>query len=62
MNDKLLKLKQKKLRQKVSYLRTELEETALIFQDAIVEFEIEFGEFLSQNDPKGDHNRRFFTI
>ena len=34
MKSKLLELKQKKLRQKVSYLRTELEETVLIFKDS----------------------------
>jgi hypothetical protein len=61
LNDKLLKLKQKKLRQKVSYLRTELEETALIFQDAIVEFEIEFGEFFRKKPPTKDTHKRITT-
>ena len=46
MNEKLLKLKQKKLTSKVSYLRSELEETTLIFQDCLVNFQKEFGSYL----------------
>ncbi len=46
MNEKLLKLKQKKLTSKVSYLRSELEETTLIFQDCLVNFQKEFGRYL----------------
>jgi len=46
LNDKLLKLKQKKLTSKVSYLRSELEETSLIFQDCLVNFQKEFGSYL----------------
>lgn len=46
MNEKLLKLKQKKLTTKVSYLRSELEETSLIFQDCLVNFQKEFGTYL----------------
>ena len=61
MNDKLLELKQKKLRQKVGYLRTELEETVLIFQDALVEFEIEFGEFFRKKPPAKDNHQRITT-
>jgi hypothetical protein len=46
LNEKLLKLKQKKLTTKVSYLRSELEETSLIFQDCLVNFQKEFGTYL----------------
>ena len=46
MSEKLLKLKQKKLTSKVSYLRSELEETSLIFQDCLVNFQKEFGSYL----------------
>jgi hypothetical protein len=46
LSEKLLKLKQKKLTSKVSYLRSELEETSLIFQDCLVNFQKEFGSYL----------------
>jgi negative regulator of replication initiation len=61
LNDKLLELKQKKLRQKVGYLRTELEETVLIFQDALVEFENEFGEFFRKKPTEKDNHKRITT-
>ena len=57
MNDKLLKLKQKKLRQKVSYLRTELEETVLIFKDSLSEFERDFGEYFKKTIKVADKRR-----
>ena len=40
MNDKLLELKRKKLQQQILYLRTELEETELIFQDCLRGFDV----------------------
>ena len=56
MNDKLLKLKRKKLQQQILYLRTELEETEWIFQDCLKEFDVEFRKYFK--DPtekkKGD--------
>ena len=61
MNDKLLELKQKKLRQKVGYLRTELEETVLIFEDALVEFENEFGEYFRKKPTEKDNHKRITT-
>ena len=55
MNEKLLKLKQKKLTSKVSYLRSELEETTLIFQDCIVNFQKEFGSYLEDYSSDKDN-------
>ena len=45
MNDKLLELKRKKLQQQILYLRTELEETELIFQDCLRGFDVEFRKY-----------------
>lgn len=55
MNEKLLKLKQKKLTSKVSYLRSELEETSLIFQDCLVNFQKEFGSYLEDYSTDKDN-------
>ena len=55
MNEKLLKLKQKKLTSKVSYLRSELEETTLIFQDCLVNFQKEFGGYLEDYSSDKDN-------
>ena len=55
MDGKLLKLKRKKLRQKVLYLRTELNETKLIFQNSLFTFNKDFGEYFNKEkrDLKG---------
>jgi len=55
LDGKLLKLKRKKLRQKVLYLRTELNETKLIFQNSLFTFNKDFGEYFNKekSDPKG---------
>tara|TARA_B100000959_G_scaffold53950_1_gene56105 strand:+ start:592 stop:1146 length:555 start_codon:yes stop_codon:yes gene_type:complete len=55
LNEKLLKLKQKKLTSKVSYLRSELEETTLIFQDCLVNFQKEFGSYLEDYSSDKDN-------
>ena len=55
MNEKLLKLKQKKLTSKVSYLRSELEETTLIFQECLVNFQKEFGSYLEDYSSNKDN-------
>jgi len=55
LNEKLLKLKQKKLTSKVSYLRSELEETSLIFQDCLVNFQKEFGSYLEDYSTDKDN-------
>ena len=55
MSEKLLKLKQKKLTSKVSYLRSELEETTLIFQDCLVNFQKEFGSYLEDYSSDKDN-------
>ena len=55
MNEKLLKLKQKKLTSKVSYLRSELEETTLIFQECLVNFQKEFGSYLEDYSSDKDN-------
>ena len=57
MKSKLLELKQKKLRQKVSYLRTELEETVLIFKDSLSEFERDFGKYFKKTINVTDKKR-----
>ena len=52
MNDKLLKLKRKKLQQQILYLRTELEETEWIFQDCLKEFDVEFRKYFKDPTEK----------
>ena len=52
MNDKLLELKRKKLQQQILYLRTELEETEWIFQDCLIEFDVEFRKYFSDPDKR----------
>jgi hypothetical protein len=56
VNDKLLKLKRKKLQQQILYLRTELEETEWIFQDCLTEFDVEFRKYFKNptQKKKGD--------
>ena len=56
MNDKLLKLKRKRLQQQILYLRTELEETEWIFQDCLKEFDVEFRKYFKTptEKKKGD--------
>lgn len=44
---KLEELKQKKLRQKINYLKTELEETNLIFDKSLITFQNDFREHFS---------------
>ena len=48
-NDRLLKVQQRKIRQKINYLRTELEETTLIFEDAVKHFNSDFGEYFNND-------------
>jgi len=55
LNDKLLELKRKKLQRQILYLRTELEETQIIFQECLGYFDSEFGKYF-KNDPK-DKNK-----
>ena len=55
LDDKLLKLKRKKLQRQILYLRTELEETQIIFQECLGYFDSEFGKYF-KNDPK-DKNK-----
>ncbi len=45
MNEKLEYLRNKKLRQKINYLKTELEETQIIFDSCLIEFNKDFGEY-----------------
>ena len=52
MNDKLLELKRKKLQQQILYLRTELEETELIFQDCLRGFDVEFRKYFKNPTEK----------
>tara|TARA_Y100001938_G_C7936554_1_gene352068 strand:- start:160 stop:762 length:603 start_codon:yes stop_codon:yes gene_type:complete len=48
-NDRLLEIQQRKIRQKINYLRTELEETTLIFEDAVQNFNSDFGEYFNND-------------
>jgi len=57
IDDKLLELKRKKLQHQILYLRTELEETTLIFNDSLVEFEKEFGEYFRKKETSKDAKR-----
>lgn len=57
MNDKLLQLKRKKLRQKVLYLRTELDEAKLIFRDSLVIFNEDFGKYFNKENIAPDGKR-----
>jgi hypothetical protein len=40
-------IKKKKLRQKLAYLQTELEETKLIYKDSLSQFNIDFREYMA---------------
>lgn len=56
-DDKLLELKRKKLQHQILYLKSELEETTLIFNDNLVEFEKEFGEYFRKKEISKDTKR-----
>ena len=58
MNDKLLELKRKKLQQQILYLRTELEETELIFQDCLRGFDVEFRKYFKNPTEKKKKDKR----
>jgi len=44
-------IKKKKLRQKLAYLQTELEETKIIYKDSLSKFNIDFRELMSGTNP-----------
>ncbi len=52
MNDKLLELKRKKLQRQILYLRTELEETEWVFQECLIDFDIEFRDYFKDPNKK----------
>ena len=52
MKDKLRELKGKKLKNKVLYLKSELEETQWIFQDCLKDFDIEFRKYFKEPTKK----------
>ena len=47
----LIDIKKKKLRQKLAYLQTELEETKIIYKDSLSKFNIDFREAMSGTNP-----------
>ncbi len=56
MNERLKEIQKRKLRQKVNYLRTELEETQMIFEDSLQTFTKDFSEYFEKKtfDAKGE--------
>jgi len=52
VNDKLLELKRKKLQRQILYLRTELEETEWVFQECLIDFDIEFRDYFKDPNKK----------
>ena len=48
MNERLKEIQKRKLRQKVNYLRTELEETQMIFEDSLQTFTKDFSEYFEK--------------
>ena len=56
LDDKLLKLKRKKLQRQILYLRSELEETQIIFQECLGDFDSEFGKYFKDNINKKNKN------
>ena len=56
LDDKLLKLQRKKLQRQILYLRSELEETQIIFQECLGDFDSEFGKYFKDNINKKNKN------
>lgn len=48
VNERLKEIQKRKLRQKVNYLRTELEETQMIFEDSLQTFTKDFSEYFEK--------------
>ena len=58
MNEnKLQHIRKKKLNQKIKYLKLELEETNLIFQDCLAQFYRDFSEFEKKKTEKSKFKR-----
>ena len=56
LDNKLLKLQRKKLQRQILYLRSELEETQIIFQECLGDFESEFGKYFRDKINKKNKN------
>ena len=56
LDNKLLKLQRKKLQRQILYLRSELEETQIIFQECLGDFDSEFGKYFKDNINKKNKN------
>ena len=56
LDDKLLELKRKKLQRQILYLRSELEETQIIFQECLGDFDTEFGKYFKEKPDKRNKN------
>ena len=56
LDNKLLKLQRKKLQRQILYLRSELEETQIIFQECLGDFESEFGKYFKDKINKKNKN------
>ena len=56
LDDKLLELQRKKLQRQILYLRSELEETQMIFQECLGDFDSEFGKYFKDNINKKNKN------
>ena len=56
LDDKLLELKRKKLQRQILYLRSELEETQIIFQECLGDFDTEFGNYFKEKPDKRNKN------
>ena len=56
LDDKLLELKRKKLQRQILYLRSELEETQIIFQECLGDFVTEFGKYFKEKPDNRNKN------
>ena len=61
-DNKLLTLKRKKLQRQILYLRTELEETVLIFDKCLGEFNVDFVKYFKSDITKKSKNKIIHQI
>tara|TARA_Y100000310_G_scaffold15248_1_gene15247 strand:+ start:495 stop:1064 length:570 start_codon:yes stop_codon:yes gene_type:complete len=61
-DNKLLTLKRKKLQQQILYLRTELEETTIIFDKCLNEFNVDFRKYFKDDKTKKSKNKTIHRV
>jgi len=62
LDNKLLKLKRKKLQRQILYLRTELEETQIIFRECLGDFDSEFGKYFKSDPTNKNKNENMDPV